>query len=99
GHARERRLTLLEPKHRLYFTILVAAAAFAAALMVTALVHVPVPWYFPLRGDWQIVVKPDALAVDWYGRNLLAFTVAAVLGTVTWLTCGALRSPANERPF
>jgi hypothetical protein len=89
----------MEPKHRVYFTALVTSAVFSGALMSTALMRLPVLWYFPLLHEWQLVARPEAFAGDWYGRSLFALEAAVVVGAATWFACGVLKSPKTERPF
>jgi hypothetical protein len=89
----------LERKHRIYVTVFIGSAAFVAALMLTALVTIPLAWYFPVAREWRVTTHPNSLAVDWYGRTLLALVSAAIASAVSWLLSALLPAPKTERVF
>jgi hypothetical protein len=51
-------------------------------------------WYFPLERRWAFVVRPDGLAMDFYGRTLLALLVAAACFALA-LTLARVRPPSR----
>jgi hypothetical protein len=59
-----------------------AMIAFALAFAYPAYDEVRVFWYYPLERRWAFEVKPRGLAMDWYGRVLLASAAAAVAAAV-----------------
>lgn len=60
--------------------------AFGAMFLVMGLVPMPLFWYHDLERQWLLEVRPQTLAMDFYGRTLYA-TIAAGLayGAGAWL--------------
>lgn len=65
-------------KHALYLGLCVAITVFSLAYIYPAFSSVRVFWYYPLTRHWAFEVKPNGLAMDWYGRTLLS-TVAGLI--------------------
>lgn len=61
----------------LMFAGSIATIVFALTFAYPAYDPVPVLWYYPLERRWALEVGATALAMDWYGRCLLAAVVAA----------------------
>lgn len=57
----------------------VAVTGFALAFALPALSPTRVLWYYPLEHRWAFEVRPSGLAMDWYGRTLLASGVSTAL--------------------
>lgn len=62
----------------LYVASFLATIAFALAFVYPSLSPTPVLWYYPLEHRWAFELQPSGLAMDWYGRTLLAAGVSAL---------------------
>ena len=82
--------------HRLYLATAAAGIAFMAAYMWPALAPVRVYWYYPLERRWELVERPDGLAIDWYGRVLVSLVAGLVFFAVTYLVARRLRPPPRR---
>lgn len=63
----------------LFVAMCAGAIAFAFALMAPPLAGAPVPWYYPLEQRWAFEVRPEGLAMDFYGRLLVALVAWAIV--------------------
>lgn len=65
---------------------------------LTGVLSLPVPLYLPLDRRWSLSqVGPDAaIVMDYYGRSLLALSVAALLTLALMLTLFLLRRPRPQ---
>jgi hypothetical protein len=72
----------MEWRQRSYVTSLSAVIGFAAAFAWPALVPTRALWYYPLEHRWALELKPTGLAMDWYGRNVLAALVAVAFAAL-----------------
>lgn len=66
-----------------------ATIAFAVAFVYPMLASQPVPWYYPLERRWAFETKPSGLAMDFYGRALLA--------TIAWCVVFMATLPIARR--
>ena len=66
----------MEREHALYIALCVAILGFPLAFGYPAHVETRVLWYYPIEHRWAFEVQPTGLAMDWYGRTLLATAVA-----------------------
>jgi len=57
-------------------------AAFGAAFLVMGLVPMRLLWYYPLDRRWLFELRPQGLAMDFYGRTLYASIAAVAAGFV-----------------
>jgi hypothetical protein len=57
---------------------------FALAFAYPAYSAVRVLWYYPLEHRWAFEVAPRGLAMDWYGRCLLASAVGLAAMALTF---------------
>ncbi|MBA3464104.1 MAG: hypothetical protein H0T46_29385 [Deltaproteobacteria bacterium] len=67
----------------LFVAMCAGAIAFAVAFIAPPLASAPVLWYFPLEGRWSFEVRPEGLAMDFYGRMLFALAAWAVVVLIT----------------
>lgn len=75
-----------------YFGWCAAIVACSLAFVVPAFTGVPVLWYYPLRHEWALEIRPNGLALDWLGRTLWALTAAVLAGAL--VRAAARRLPA-----
>ena len=75
----------MSTKHAVYLATCVAVIAFAVGLALPAFVDVPVLWYRPAEREWLFAVHPPGIAMDFFGRCVLATSIAAVVTAVTYL--------------
>jgi hypothetical protein len=80
----------MERNHALYLGLCAAIAAFALAFVYPAFDPLPTLWYYPLERRWTFELQPSGLAMDWYGRSLLASLAALVGFAIAW-SLGKLR--------
>lgn len=62
----------------------VATIAFALVFVYPAFAEQAIPFYYPLERRWAWEVLPSGLAIDFYGRLLLAIAVATPVGLGAW---------------
>jgi hypothetical protein len=72
-------------KHAVHLATCVAQIAFALALAFPAFVAVPLPRYYPADRWWTFDVHATGIAMDFYGRCLLAVLVSALTAAGTYL--------------
>ncbi len=82
--------------HRVFLAFLVARLVFGVVFLASALGRWPVPWYFPLQHRWELARRVQGLAMDWYGRSLLALLAGAAAGALAY---GLARIPSVARLF
>jgi hypothetical protein len=61
-----------------------AIVAFDLAFISPSFVSVRVLWYLPLLRRWEVTVRPDGVAMDWYGRLLLASLMGGTTLLLGW---------------
>lgn len=61
-----------------FVAIAAAATAFALGFVWPAFQKTRVLWYYPLEHRWALEITPEGLAMDWYGRTLVAGVLAIV---------------------
>lgn len=61
-----------------YLALCVATIGFALGFVYPAITPQAVLWYYPLERRWAYEVEPTGLAMDFYGRLLLALATGAV---------------------
>jgi hypothetical protein len=84
----------MDPSGSRVRAVCAAIVAFDLGFLSPSFVSVPVLWYLPLLRRWELVLRPDGLAMDWYGRLLLG----GLLGAAT-LLLGSLarrRAPSDS---
>jgi hypothetical protein len=72
-------------KHLLLVALCAGAVGFCLAFVAPAFFPLRVLWYYPLEHRWAFEVKPDGLALDWFGRVLAASVMAGVAYGLTSL--------------
>ncbi len=70
-----------------------AATGFALSFAFPAYAPVRVLWYYPVEHRWAFEVKASGLAIDWYGRSLLAALVATLVFAIVY-GLGRRRQPS-----
>jgi hypothetical protein len=83
----------VERKHALYFAVCAGGIGFALAFVYPALSPTRVLWYYALEHRWAFEQQPTGLAMDFYGRTLLAIGVAALAGGLTYAVARRVRAP------
>ncbi|MEZ4306443.1 MAG: hypothetical protein R3F14_00120 [Polyangiaceae bacterium] len=44
----------------------------------------PIPWYLPLSRAFVFGARPPGFAMEWYGRSLASFAIAAAVTAAVW---------------
>ncbi len=78
----------MRASHRVLLGFLVARLVFGAAFLSASVARWPVPWYFPLAHRWELARTVHGLAIDWYGRSLLALVAGATAGAGMYALAG-----------
>ena len=65
-------------KEALYLGVLVAVIVFCCSFVYPSFSSTPTIWYYPLEHRWAFELKPNGLAMDWYGRNVIAGALSGV---------------------
>jgi hypothetical protein len=74
----------MSTKYAIYLTVCVATIAFVAGLALPVFVDLPVFWYRPAERAWLFAVHPPGVAMDFFGRCLLAVAIAAVTTAIVY---------------
>lgn len=85
--------------HATYLTVYGAALGFVAGFFLPAVLPIPVPWYYPLAHRWELTLRPNGLAMDWYGRDLFALAVGTLGGLALYGFSRLLRPKDPTRLF
>jgi hypothetical protein len=88
----------MERNQALYLGLCAAIVAFALAFILPAVSPSPTFWYYPLERRWAFEFQPSGLAMDWFGRSLVA-TAAALVGFAIGYFLGRLRKRQMRRGF
>lgn len=67
----------------LFIAMAAGVVAFAFAFVAPMIGGLPVPWYYPLEHRWAIESKPTGLAMDFYGRMIVATSAWSLVVMVT----------------
>lgn len=86
----------MRPTHQVFLAFLVARLVFGVVFLASALGRWPVPWYFPLQHRWEVARRVSGLAMDWYGRSLVALLAGVAAGALAY---GIARFPSAARLF
>jgi hypothetical protein len=62
-----------------------AAIVFCWSFAFFFLHPVPTLWYYPLEHRWAFEIKPDGLAMAWYGRTIASITLSLVGSGIAWV--------------
>ena len=62
----------MDRKQALYVAAFAGVVGFCIAFIYPAFFPTRLFWYYPVERRWAFEVRPDGVAIDWYGRNLLA---------------------------
>lgn len=71
--------------------------AFGAAFLVMGLVPMRLFWYHPLEHRWLLEMRPQGLAMDFYGRTLYASMAAVVAALVARALATRVAQPSRDR--
>jgi|HubBroStandDraft_6_1064221.scaffolds.fasta_scaffold84353_2 hypothetical protein len=82
-------------KNAVHLACCVATIAFAVAFVFPAFVPTPVLWYWPAERSWAFEVAARGIAMDFYGRCVVA-AIASTLAAVA--TYAALRRFTHREP-
>lgn len=74
--------------------VVVGAVVFLLTYVAVQLFHPPLLWYVPLERRFSFGQRPTAIAMDWYGRTLLASLLSLGAGGLAAL----LRHLAPDGP-
>jgi hypothetical protein len=69
----------LQRAQAIYVASCTATIAFALAFVYPSVSPLRVLWYYPLEHRWAYELQPSGLAMDWYGRTLLAAFVSVAV--------------------
>ncbi len=78
----------------IYLALCVATIAFAVAFVWPSFHPQEVAWYYPVEHRWAYEVKPSGLAIDFYGRTILAIVVACGGFGLAYPICRKLPAPS-----
>lgn len=82
----------MRKQDRLFIAMAAGALAFAFAFVAPMIAGLRVPWYYPLEHRWAFESAPTGLAMDFYGRTIVA-TIA--WGLVVIVTLAITRRAKN----
>ena len=75
----------MSTKYAVHFATCVAVIAFAIGLALPSFVDVPIYWYHPVDRAWSWEAHPSGgIAMDFFGRCLLATGLSAALAALTY---------------
>ena len=88
----------MERKQALFVASFAGVIASCLIYVFPAFSPTRVFWYYPLEHRWAFELKPHALAMDWYGRTLLAVVASAIAFAGTFILSRRLK-PLASRGF
>lgn len=74
---------------RWFIALAAGSIAFAVSFVAPMIGGYRVPWYYPLERRWAFEVAPKGLAMDFFGRTILA--------TLAWLVVVAVTFAVTRR--
>lgn len=80
----------------IYVASFIAIIAFALAFVYPSLSPTRVLWYYPLEHRWAFEINASGLAMDWYGRTLLAAVVSALAFLAGYGVAARVRQPSRR---
>ncbi len=85
------------PRHKEALALAVCAGTigFALAFAYPAYARIRVLWYYPLQHRWAFELRPSALAMDWYGRVVLALGLGALAGVLAYVVARRVKPSAR----
>jgi hypothetical protein len=83
----------MSAKHAVYLAACVAIIAFAIALELP----VPTLWYRPVEREWLFAARPSGIAIDFFGRCLVA-TASSIAATATTYAIARRLCRRDPRP-
>ena len=75
-----------------YFGLCASMVAVSLAFTAPAFFPMRVLWYYPLQRRWAIQIKPSAIAMDFYGRTLMACVVGGIAFVVAYAIGSRLKA-------
>lgn len=72
-------------KHAVHVTVCVAIITFSLALALPAFVSIPVVWYRPVEREWLLGLHTTGIAMDFFGRCLLATVLSTVAAAASYV--------------
>lgn len=75
----------MERKISTYLGLCAATVGTSLGFMYPAFSPTRTLWYYPLQHRFTWELKPAGLAMDWYGRSLVALLLGALAFVVTWV--------------
>ncbi len=89
----------MDRKQALYVATFAGVIASCLVYVLPAFSPTRVFWYYPLEHRWAFELKPSALAMDWYGRTLLAVVASFFSFAFTFVISRRLKPLASSRGF
>jgi hypothetical protein len=83
----------MERRDALHLAVTAATIAFALAFGYPSVSPTSVYWYYPLEHRWAYEVAPSGLAIDFYGRTLMATIIAILVGAAAYAITRKVRVP------
>jgi hypothetical protein len=71
--------------------------AYLACFCLSTALDVPVFWYFPVEGRFELSARPEGLAADFFGRVGLCLVVATAVYFLARLVVRRLSAPSANR--
>ena len=79
-----------------YFGWCGAIVVGAIVFVIPAFMTVPLLWYYPVRRAWALELRPNGLALDWYGRTIWAVMAAGASFPVAFVVARRVSTPASR---
>jgi hypothetical protein len=87
----------MDQTQRTYLITFGCVLGFLVTYFITDLNPVLLPWYYPLEHAWHWVVRPQTLAMDFYGRLLWSVVGTVPAGAVA-VAVSRRWKPADANP-
>jgi hypothetical protein len=76
----------MSTKHSIYVAGCAGTIAFVLVLLLPAFVEVPLLWYHPVEHTWTFEAHATGVAMDFFGRCLLATAAGAIVSITAYAT-------------
>ncbi|MBK8253677.1 MAG: hypothetical protein IPK82_13545 [Polyangiaceae bacterium] len=86
---------------RVVVVFLAARTAFGLSMLAGVLRSLPTLWYLPLSREFVFGPKPQAFAMEYFGRTLTSFVIGTAVAVLVWMLSARpgvarfLQKPAN----
>lgn len=85
----------MSTKHATHVSVCLAIIAFSIALALPAFVPMPMLFYRPVEHEWLLELHPSGIAMDFFGRCLLAGACSAIAAFASYAIARRRRRDAK----